>query len=332
MKFNENNENPKKKRRKRNSNVRRSKTSQRSVKSASHSKEPMTFIAFRISSTKLPKKKQRSLALKPYHCENLPQKHVVSYAPAIARADLKVLQKYSPRLSQVDVKVIEMGIKEGKNWEAHRLGRPRRIKIPINAEKEGRENFKYLSDDHPIIVQLYKENEQARKCAEQYEITWVLVSIKPGLEMAIVSGDKGWEMRKGITTVSKIDEGAIEPYLQSTWSYTPQDLSAISSNTQIERGKKIVRYLHRVIKALHAYVVERANENNKPYYPRRDSRVIYVGHQLEQFNITLDQAFSAVPFKVSARKYKDDKWRRKRRWEWDQLMENYNPGTAEAMS
>ena len=328
----ESDENPKKKRKIMHSKVRKSKTSSKSVKKASQNKESMTFMLFRTSSTDLSKKKQRSLALRPYLCENLPKKHVVSYASVPFRVDLKVLRPFSPKLSKQDVKVIEWAQREGKNWDAHRLGRPHRLRNPINAEKEGREMFKYLSDDHPIIVELLKDNQKAREYANEYQISWVLVSIKASLETAIVSGDKRWEFRKGISIVPKKDERAIESSMQNAWSYAKQDLSKKSNNKQIERGKIYVRYLNRIIKGLHDYVVERADESTKSYFPRRDSKVIYVGNHLKQFNITLDQAFSAVPFKLSARKYKSGEWRRKHRPEWDELMAKYNPGTYEAMS
>ena len=307
-------------------------TSSTNVTTTSTDKQAMTFALFRTTSTDLSMAKQRLLGLTPYLCEKLPAKHVVSYASLLFRVPLDLLSKFITRLPQPDVKVIEWAKNEGKHWEAHRVGRLHRLKTPINAEKYGYQNFSYLQHDHPLIIQFLKENKQARQYAEQYEITWVLVSIKPSLEIELASGNKGWEMRLPITSVLLHGEKAIEHAITNPFKRAPQDLSQKSTKDSVEKGKVVVRYILQFVDDLHKYVIEKANESDGSYYPRQDSVVIYAGDHIQQFNVTLDQAFSAIPLKISSRNYTAGKWRRKDKPTLKKLIAKYNPGTAEALS
>ena len=296
------------------------------------SKEPRTYALYRTTSTDLSIAKQRWLGLTPYLCEKLPAKHVVSYAPLSVRVELADLAKFITKLSQPDVKVIEWAMREGKHWEAHKSGLVRRLTKPINAEQYGYQNFKYLESDHPIIVQLLKDDRHARLCNDKYQITWVMLSIKPSLEQELAGCNKGWEMRLAITSVLKEGPKAIQFAIDNPNVRAKQDLSQKSTKKSVEKGKGVLKYILKLIDELQAYVVHKANESNRPYYPRRDSLIVFVGDHLLQFNITLDQVFSAIPLKISSKKFKAGKFGAIKPYSLDELITKYTPGEAEAMS
>ena len=294
-------------------------------------KPKITICLYRTTTNDWARELQRDIGLKPYHCEKLPAKHVVSYAPLEYRVPLDLLADYKTRLSQVDVKCIELGQKKNKKWWAHRIGFRHRLKNPIAADKYAHQNPRYLPDDDPIIKSLLHQNVKARQFPLKYEVTWVIVSMKPSLELSVIFEDKDWELRVLIKTVPEKGREAIEASITSKIRRAPQIISDDKSkDVKKERGKQTVRYLHNFANDIHKYVIYKTNENAK-YNPRRDALLYYIEDHLKQFDVTLNKIFSPLPLKFTISKYQARKFLNKHQ-SFDELVNVYSPGSADSMS
>ena len=293
--------------------------------------KPVKNLAlFRISAQSLTKEKQRNIKIPSYLCEKLPKKAVIFYAELTMRVKTTELAKHMDNLSEVDFKILQKAQTEKKTWQAHCIGRRHKLITPIPSSR-GHENFKYLDETDPIVVQLLAQNQRAKKYMNENKVNWILLTIKPSFAKVILHGIKHWEFRVGITKVpEESNQGHIRQAVYNPFKWGKQPL-IIKGNRKEKTAKTILAYIYEIIEKLQIYISSESGIKTR-YIASRDTFVIYVLHHLQQFHISPQQVFSSVPLKISWHKFKDQQYSKVHRKTWQQLTDTFDYGTAESMS
>ena len=106
----------------------------------------------------------------------------------------------------------------------------------------------------------------------------------------------------------------------------------ITQNELRRKAHETKHYVYRLRKNIQSRIEFKASQI-KDYRPSLDAEIIYYCNIARQFGVEKNEILGAKPLNLSWKKYQDDHYRKQQLYkEWDDIVKDYNPDTAEAAS
>ena len=309
-------------------------------------KEPATLIIFRSTRTRCSKKARLEAGCKVYHLNKYEMGHVVGGILTKTRYPIKILHDNLIKLTVPDQKVVKYywNKKNKDRYYAHLKEKMHWLKydktFKIDDKLGKLETRKYLDKDHEIVKKFKERVYNVKHNYEKkYNVTYVLLPLKWRYILLFQAEVKLFEFRFAFDSTTKRDVKHFIATIDGMKKESKPVSKKKSKHSKLSKkqnkkkpAQKVIEYCEKITKNIHSFIEEKYKED-KNYNPLRDGQVASFIDHLGQYGIKKFDVLSAKPLKLDIKNFtKYSKNNTLHQKSWEHLKEDYNPGTAAAIS
>ena len=299
-------------------------------------KETAALIILRTTRSYCSKAERIKSGVKPHHLNKYPPGHVCGVILTKYRYKLKTLQDNLSKLTAPDAKVVQDYMKDSKKrkYHAHYAERIHWLndKETIKTDNKA-QNRNYLDKNHPLVKELREKIYNiSNKYEQQYNIIYLIEAISWRYILLLQAEVKWFEFRSAYKGTKLKNERHFIKTVDGARATEHVKQSKRSTKKKYKNVYEIMDYVHSMNTKIHSFIAEKA-EANPNYNPLIDPEVSFYINHLKQWKVEKFQILSAKPLKLTVKQFDNRYFKNTlHKKSWDQLKEEYNPGTAAATS